>query len=218
MIVYKLTNEVTGKVYIGITTKTLEERMARHKGRFNRGDKYKLYNAWHKYGWDSFRVEVIDETPKTIEELLKAEKYYIAKYDSYHNGYNSTLGGEDNPMDRVEVSRKHLKSMRTVENRNRVSEFFKEFKHKYPDKEQARRENISKALTGERNGMYGKLPPNAKKVGMYDLEEDRLLNVFNSAGEAIRFIGKENKCRANINSCCQGRKKTAYGYKWRYLE
>lgn len=223
MIVYRLTNIITNKVYIGITTQTMSQRMIRHKARFNRGDKYKLYNAWHKYGWDSFVVDIIDETPQTVEELLQAEKKYIALYDSYHNGYNSTLGGEDNPMDREDVQEKHLNSMRSAENRERVSQFFKEFQEKYPESEKARRAKISEALKGERNGMYGKLPPNAKRIGMYTLDTDELVKEFETAKEAIEYIqtirpNTSDNGKVNINSCARGERKKAYGYKWRYLE
>lgn len=90
MIVYMVTSP-SGKRYIGITKKALESRKKEHI-------KYaKLYNrkfskAILKYG-DKLTWEVVD-TGETYEELFFKEKEYIRFYDTYKNGYNSTLGGD----------------------------------------------------------------------------------------------------------------------------
>lgn len=68
-------------------------------------EKAKDYNAqFHqairKYGWGNFDYEVIAElTPEeyTKEGLDALERYFIKYYDSFHNGYNATEGGDDNP-------------------------------------------------------------------------------------------------------------------------
>lgn len=52
----------------------------------------KFYKAIRKYGWDAFEVIVLELCP--IEELDKKEIEYIAQYDSFHNGYNGTAGGQ----------------------------------------------------------------------------------------------------------------------------
>ena len=54
---------------------------------------YKIYNAINKYGAENFYVETLEENIP-IEELDEKEIEYIAKYDSYNNGYNSTPGGD----------------------------------------------------------------------------------------------------------------------------
>ena len=59
----------------------------------------KFWNAICKYGWDSFNHDILEVVEnETVEELVKElnklEKQYIKKYDSYYNGYNSTIGGE----------------------------------------------------------------------------------------------------------------------------
>ena len=55
MLIYKVTNTTNTKVYIGMTTLTLEERKKEHykKFRLNLRDQ-SFYAALHKYGWDSF--------------------------------------------------------------------------------------------------------------------------------------------------------------------
>lgn len=95
MYIYKITNKINNKVYIGQTTKTIEERWKRHcsdalSGRL----KTKFALAIRKYGVKSFRVEKID-TAKTKDELNKKEVYWISFYNSVYEGYNSTDGGEN---------------------------------------------------------------------------------------------------------------------------
>ncbi|QWI10076.1 GIY-YIG nuclease family protein [Bacillus mycoides] len=94
MIIYKATNSVNGKVYIGLSTLTLEERIKGHYYHATNNHKnYYFYNAIRKYGWDAFTWEVIDQTDD-YDELLQLEIHYIAKHNSYNNGYNSTKGGD----------------------------------------------------------------------------------------------------------------------------
>lgn len=90
MYIYKITNTITNKSYIGQTTKTVEERWTRHKndalsGRLNTH----FANAIRKYPIETFIVETID-TATTQEELTKKEYKWIQYYDTVKNGYNST--------------------------------------------------------------------------------------------------------------------------------
>ena len=94
MIVYKATNSLNGKVYIRITTKTLEYRVKIHRRDSNRINTY-FYKSIRKYGFEQFKWEDIDEA-YSIEELHKKEIYYISKYESFDNkkkGCNTTSGG-----------------------------------------------------------------------------------------------------------------------------
>jgi len=93
MIVYKATNKVNGKVYIGITIRTLKERMDQHLYQSKHGVKYKFQNALNKYGIDCFEWDVVDSA-NSIDELKNLEMKYIRQYDSFNNGYNSTRGGD----------------------------------------------------------------------------------------------------------------------------
>lgn len=93
--IYIIKNSINNKVYIGQTTKTPQERFKIHVKDSKREDKtsrdYHIYRAMKKYGIENFYVEEIEECE--IEELDEKEIYYIALYDAYYNGYNSTLGG-----------------------------------------------------------------------------------------------------------------------------
>ena len=88
MIVYKITNLLNKKIYVGQTQRTFEERISEHKC----GSLY-IDHVIKKYGWENFKAEVIEEC-WTLEELNEREIFWIAKLNSkFPNGYNFTDGG-----------------------------------------------------------------------------------------------------------------------------
>ena len=91
--IYKITTKVNNKAYIGQTIKTVEKRFQQHKNNSNKPyfSQIVLYKAFNKYGIQNFKCETIEEIPN--EQLDEREKYWIEYYDTYFNGYNSTLGG-----------------------------------------------------------------------------------------------------------------------------
>lgn len=88
-IVYKRTNKINNKVYIGQTLQTLDERWANDKG--YRGS-VKFYSAIEKYGPENFTHEILKDN-LTKEEADYWEEYYINFYDSVNTGYNLKTGG-----------------------------------------------------------------------------------------------------------------------------
>lgn len=90
--IYKITNRVNGKVYIGQTRFTVEHRFKQHLKNYNVEHRTQpLYMAFAKYGIENFKVSTLEECP--INKLDEKEIFWIAKYDSFKNGYNATLGG-----------------------------------------------------------------------------------------------------------------------------
>ena len=93
--IYKITNTINGKYYIGQTIQNVKERFYQHcatkcsKAVSNMA----IHRAIKKYGKSNFTVEVIEEVEST--NLNDRERYWIRYYDSYNNGYNSTEGGQD---------------------------------------------------------------------------------------------------------------------------
>ena len=95
--IYKITNILNGKVYIG-KTHDLNKRILQHFSDLKKGKHHsrKLQRAVDKYGIDNFKisfkeVEVLDEDALSLLEIQEIEKC-----DSYNNGYNETLGGDGN--------------------------------------------------------------------------------------------------------------------------
>lgn len=89
MIIYKITNLVNGKVYIGQTTRKVNFRLAEHKYRGTLVGK-----AIKKYGIGNFEITVIDHA-HSKEELSNKEIFWIGVYNSTNpeKGYNISTGG-----------------------------------------------------------------------------------------------------------------------------
>jgi group I intron endonuclease len=83
-----------GKVYIGITSQSTSRRWRTNGEGYYQDTQKKFRNAINKYGWDNFKHEIIEDNISSLEEANARERYWISFYDSYHNGYNSTLGGD----------------------------------------------------------------------------------------------------------------------------
>jgi len=84
--VYKITNKVNGKVYIG-QSKHIEKRWIEHTRKLNKNEHHskKLQRAWNKNGENNFEFEAI---LLSIDNLDDLELMYIDEYDSVNNGYN----------------------------------------------------------------------------------------------------------------------------------
>jgi group I intron endonuclease len=93
MIIYKVQNKVNQKVYIGKTTKTLDNRKKTHLKNVRMGLKSHFYDSIRKYGEESFEwCELV--SCNNIEILNEMEIMFIAKFNSFKDGYNMTLGGD----------------------------------------------------------------------------------------------------------------------------
>lgn len=101
--IYKVTNKINNKVYIGQTVLSVKRRWNQHKRNAKYSEIDEHYNqhfarAILKYGPDNFLVEVLEtiegQRNEVKEKLNSLEIFYIAKFDSMNLGYNSTKGGE----------------------------------------------------------------------------------------------------------------------------
>jgi len=139
MIIYKATNSISKKVYIGQTIISLKERMGDHKRKsFIHNSKTYFHYAIKKYGFDCFLWEVIDSA-KSLDELNKKEEYWIKYYDSTNkkNGYNIMNGGNNKEVSKITRSKISL----SQKNIKRSEEF---------------KQKISLATKGSKNPFYGK--------------------------------------------------------------
>ena len=91
MKIYKITNKIDGKSYIGKCVGSIEKRFQRHC-RPSSGC-IKIKNAINKYGKENFEVEELEVCENT-EVLSKREVYWIKHYNSIEKGYNLTKGGD----------------------------------------------------------------------------------------------------------------------------
>lgn len=94
--IYKIVNNINNKVYVGQTIRTLTQRFQKHCSYSDDvNHTMAIKKAIHKYGRDHFKIVLLEEFKVCTQELLnEREKYWIAYYNAYTNGYNLTKGGQ----------------------------------------------------------------------------------------------------------------------------
>lgn len=183
MLVYKITNLITNKVYIGITEQTLESRWKQHLLKSKINVNRHLYNAMNKYGIDSFKIEIVEDDISSYSELLEKEKYYIKLYNSFIDGYNMTEGGDINPMNSSIVKDSHSEKMRSKEVRSKISETMKRKAQEGILFTEEHRKNLSKSAMGNHNFGTG----DTRSIGCYCVLDDGSVHKFHSYKEAGKW-------------------------------
>lgn len=230
--VYKHTSP-SGKVYIGITSQKPEYRW--DSGRGYRFNNY-FYRAIEKYGWDNFQHEIL-HTGLTKDEACAKEIELIAQYKSFdvNFGYNLSTGGEHPGNGRIvseEVRKKLSESnkgqIRSEETRKKMSEKaklrtgenhpFYGKRHNELSRQKMSKAHQGKVLSEEHREKMSKShinhPHLSKKVAQYTLN-GKLVQEYPSLSEAARIVG----CRSSdICSVCRGKRNTAHGFVWKYVD
>ena len=156
MIIYKTTNLINSKIYIGYDTKNRPDY-------YGSGRLYKL--AENKHGKENFRKTVIDSSDN-FEELCLKEKFWISFYDARNPrvGYNVLPGGEGGWPD-LSGSR-HSRYGKHCSDDTKSKMRIKMLGRKRPDVS----EN-NKARTGTKHPMYGK-----KRLDISEMNKSRWTN------------------------------------------
>jgi group I intron endonuclease len=115
--VYVHTNKVNGLSYVGATSRDPMVRWGsngcNYKPDNGKDSHKKFWNAIQEFGWDGFTHEILERN-LSEKEAYEKESYYIAKYNSYDNGYNCTTGGTGCPgRTQTEETRKKMSKTRT---------------------------------------------------------------------------------------------------------
>jgi group I intron endonuclease len=130
--------------------------------------------AWNKYGYENFKLEVVELTK--IEDLLLKEQYWINELKSNNRlfGYNycevagTTLGFKHTEETKLKMKNSHKGRHEGINNNfygkkhtkeviDRIKNGFRPFKGKHLPEDTRRK--ISESRTGEKNWMYGKKMP-----------------------------------------------------------
>ena len=90
--IYIITNDINNNKYVGQTLRDLETRYSEHC--YDTRSTSAIHQAIQKYGVKHFKISLLEEVP--FSKLDEREKYWIEYYDTYHNGYNKTIGGQNN--------------------------------------------------------------------------------------------------------------------------
>lgn len=203
--IYKIENKLNGKIYIGKTLKTVQERWKEHCHDFKRErcEKRPLYSAMNKYGIENFFIEEIEQCEANI--LSEREKYWIEYYNSFKYGYNATTGGDGRSYLDYDLILSLWQEGKTAK------EIAKILNH---DEYSVRLALDIKGITSEKR-QERSIILRSKSVAKLDLNTGEILEVFPSQMEAYRSLGKQQS--GHISQVCNGKRKTAYGYKWKWL-
>lgn len=228
MLIYKATNIVNGKVYIGQTIKTLEERREGHI-ESARKPVFRFHKAIARYGIENFKWEVID-TANNIDELNQKEGYWIEHYNSYRTGYNDTKG-DLNPMNYEEVKKRHDKTMRSAEVRKKISETMKAHIANGDFFTDEHRRKISEKLKGNKHGLGKKRPQHAieatskaLKKSVYCIDKDgNFVKEFEYVKDAAQWLKDKYPNRSQDLTNLKNKIKESFvrdryyfDYKWIY--
>lgn len=209
--VYVITNNISGKQYVGKTNKSIAKRFQQHcdDSRKEQCEKRPLYSAMNKYGIDNFSISMLEECP--ADESAIKEIYWIGRLDTYNNGYNATLGGDSKKYyDYQELANAYLK-FGTLK---RVAEEYGCDTHTVSF---ACKECGIEVLSSRK--IHQKLF--SKKVLMLDKKTEEILREFNSLMDAASHMVNNNltgckhsTIRTHISEVCNGKRKSAGGFKW----
>lgn len=203
--IYKITNKINGKVYVGQTKYDIIKRWDEHRHDHKRKNlKRPLYEAMRKYGFFNFEIEALEEVSDE-NKLNDRERYWIEYYGSFKNGYNATIGGEGKPYADYDLI---LSLWRKGHNNKEIQSFTSYDQH-----------TITRAL-----GLMGVCSKDRQLRGWEQLyrpvlkinsDTDSIIMAFPNATMATESVGKHDP--SHITAVCRGKRKTAYGYKWAYI-
>ena len=205
--IYKITNLINNKVYIGQTRQHYQSRFIQHKSHARTGQSsHKLARAFRKYGDENFIVEPIEEC--LIEKLDEREKYWIAFYKSTQDqfGYNISDGGETSQNFVILQNEDEiLEYYYTCHNQQQTVAHFGITEYK-----------LRQLLT--RRG----LPTDKTNYGKHTRERVKIVELnkeFDSGVECAQFFIDNNICKSKKIECVQVRlshaltyNKKIYGY------
>ncbi len=169
--IYKITNLITGKIYVGKTKTPIEHRFKcghvwqalKHPDRTS----IPLQNAIRKYGADNFSIEVIEECP--LDNLNDREKFWIAELDTRNPdvGYNVCQGGDGGTGGPHFKGHQHSDETKKKMSVDRQGEKNANYGNRWKQSDELKHLH-SVLSSGENNGMYGKShsEETKKKIGL----------------------------------------------------
>ena len=105
--IYLIKNNINNKLYIGQTSQGYLVRFKQHLKLLKPHESQAIHKAIKKYGKENFHVELI-ETCHSLEELNKKEEFWINHYNSFNNGYNLRMGGNQSRRPKIKIPKEIL--------------------------------------------------------------------------------------------------------------
>ena len=213
-IIYKIINDVNNKVYIGMTTRTLDVRKSGYLKVYNnpnaRDYNYKICRAMRKIGFDHFMFTEVESC--NDEKLPEREKYYIKLYDSIKNGYNEALGGKGKPL----WTDKKVTACKVL------------YENGWLLKDRAEIFNSNPSVIGKKLRQMFLIDTRLNSINSFSkpivgVDKNENAIEFKSISEAGRYITQINPeiekdaiAISAISKSALSKNKEAYGYKWSY--
>lgn len=225
--IYKVDNQITGKSYIGQTSKTVLERWLRHIRESNaaidgRRQSFPLFHRMIiKYGVENFKCYSIEECDNN--KLDEREQYWIQYYDTFNNGYNGTIGGQKQFSNNIgrQVSCYTLDGD-FIKTFNNVAEASKEYKI-HPSNIRKNCNGISKTCANriwkwgnqQEKIIIPTLDVKKKQHSIPVLQLTLTGEVIAKFDSMLQAAKLTNVSYAGIQKVCKGKQKTAGGYLWK---
>lgn len=233
-IIYKVTNKVNGKIYIGQTIVGLAKRKEGHinDALANRDNNY-FHNSISKYGKENFKWQVIEHCDSK-EELDEMEFHYIKQFRSFGSGgYNLTLGGggmlgyKITEEHRHNLSKSHIGYKHTKEQRTKISKSLTGRQVSIKT-----RQKLSFSKLGNKNPMYGKcgvdspfygrtIPKHVQDAKVKSVSKEYIVTFPNGSEKKIKnlseFCRKYGLNKGNLCSVVYGRREHHKGFKCRHI-
>lgn len=239
MIIYKTTNLINDKFYIGKDVKNKADYLGSGKA---------LKHAIDKYGKENFKKEIL-EVCSSLDELDEREKFWINELNALTEGYNMTEGGTGGDTWTNSDLKTHWNVGKTPWNKNKINVYTEETRNKISNSKKKLYEehpekkiNSGTFLSGEYHREFGKKQNKNRinkrvntltSLGVYDKLKDtmkgnnyakqtpikqfdldgNLINEYNSVTEAANTIGIP---RHRIYFVLRGKQKQTNGYTFSY--
>lgn len=210
--IYKITNKLNGKMYIG-QSNNIKRRFWEHQSR-GAASRIPVDAAIEKYGVKNFQFDIIEECP--LEKLNEQETYWIKYFNSIENGYNLSEGGEQQSIGenngRAILTEEDVKIIRIAyNNHENRKDVYEQFKDKIAFSTFARiwdgtgwRHIMPEVLTEENKRYYAKEATNGEKSSKAKFSNEEVLKMRERyVSEDARSIYNDYKDRCSYNTIQQ---------------
>lgn len=201
-IIYKITNKLNGKTYIGLTHRGLELRINEHISESNKNKEkhFQFHFAIKKYGIENFSSEILEENIACLKEASRLEIFYIEQFNTYKKGYNMTKGGGGYHFKHTEATKQKMREAKlgyvpSIETRKKVS-----LALKGKPKSEEHKLKVKQAITGKKHSEERKKASSERMKGAFTDENGRsaiTVEIFDQH-QVLQF-----KCHGTFDKVCR---------------
>ena len=210
MFIYMISNDINDQKYVG-KTKNVDDRWKQHKNNSISSTwlfHLPLYSDMRKYGIDKFHIKTLEEVENDCE-AERREQYWIQYYDTFQNGYNSTLGGNGSYLYNYEELLKLWNEGKTIKQISSIMNCNDFVVRTMLDKqgvETQERKDRSAYRQEDSHKQY------RREVQQKDINTNDVINTYKSVLEAAKTISCDS---SHLSKVCRSNG-IAYGYRWNY--